>query len=85
VHVLHPTVRNKEEVFVRPDSALCPEYGFDAPSIEIMWSSDGHPDQRLDYYDGCLNPKVPPEMWVRWCAQFETLPIAGFVGPRNRR
>jgi hypothetical protein len=37
------------------------------PSIEIMWSSDSHPDQRLDYYDGCLNPKVPPEMWVRWC------------------
>jgi hypothetical protein len=59
MHVLHPTVRNKEEVFVRPDSALCPEYGFDAPSIEIMWSSDGHPDQRLDYYDGCLNPAVP--------------------------
>jgi Domain of unknown function (DUF6438) len=74
-----------QEVLVRADSALCPEYGFDAPSIEITWSSDGRPDQRLDYYGGCLNPKVPPEMWGSLVRAIETLPVAGFVRPKNGR
>jgi len=74
-----------QEVLVDRGSALCPEFAFDAPSIEITWSSEGRPGERLLSNDGCINAKVPPEMWRTLSHAVESLPVAEFVGRRTRR
>ena len=74
-----------QETLVRPDSALCPEYGTDAPSIEVTWTSAGHRTEHLSYYSGCTNPRVSPAMGSSLAHAIETLPIARFVGSKSRR
>ena len=71
--------RQGQEMLVEPDSALCPEYGTDSPSIEITWASNGHPEGHLLYYAGCINPRVSREMWSSLAHAIETLPIADFL------
>ena len=74
-----------QEMLVQPDSALCPDYATDSPSIEITWASNGHPGEHLNYYAGCINPRVSHEMWSSLTHAIETLPITKFVGSTNRR
>lgn len=48
--------KHGKEVLIQPDSALCPKYATDSPSIEMTWYSDGHPGGHLNYYAGCQSP-----------------------------
>jgi Domain of unknown function (DUF6438) len=68
-----------QEMLIEPDSALCPEFAFDAPSIEIAWSSNGRTSERLVYNGGCINAKVAADMWPTLEHAASTLPIAEFV------
>ena len=77
--------KQDQVVLVQDGSALCPEFAFDAPSIEIAWSSGGRRGARLVYDSGCTNAKVPPEMWRTLAGAVEALPIAKFVGSSDRR
>jgi hypothetical protein len=74
-----------QEILVRPESDLCPEYGTDSSSIVVTWSSNGRPAERLEYYNGCHNPKAPLEMSRSLAHAWETLPISKFVGSTGRR
>jgi hypothetical protein len=76
--------KQDQEILVQRGSALCPEFAFDAPSIEIAWSSNGRPGERLVYNGGCINAKVPPEMWRTLAHAVATLQIAKFVGSSDR-
>jgi hypothetical protein len=74
-----------QEVLVQPDTALCPKYITDSPSIEIAWSSDGNRSGHLFYYSGCINPKVPHGMRGSLAQAINTLPILEFIGSMDRR
>jgi hypothetical protein len=76
--------KEDQEILVQRGSALCPEFAFDASSIEVAWSSKGRPGEHLVYNGGCINAKVPPEMWRTLAHAVETLQIARFVGSSDR-